>query len=316
MDIDSAPPWHRDEQRDVAVGLNPCSWLEGADLSVIGNLGCPDPYYWPSLQDWVESLHERFMDHQRIDTAQLRQRFVRLKCVACDRICDDGSSADGVDPPVALPCGHIIGFNCLQRYRAQLETTEDWEKLTCPWRGPTGDDPTSWSKACNTKMFYRCSHPTIFMRTPSLSEDFYLPDDFFIPRMEGRFMPHQCQRCSVKSLLMKWTRELRQEPGMERTFTSCSVYTVTLCPRSHRPLTTEISIDGVLDYEVTDWCLSRTYSRADFAQQKTWELSRFLEMTPTLHSHRDYPTRFVPDIRLYGPCRKIIPVSDQKRHSV
>ncbi|KAI5461647.1 hypothetical protein BGZ63DRAFT_386298 [Mariannaea sp. PMI_226] len=195
----------------------PCPWLTEEDLNLIGHLGLPDPYHWGNLQTWVERVLQAY--HAQIsDSRVVRQRFIRTKCVRCKRLCEDADLESIIDPPVALPCGHIMGWTCYAEFVDNYTAGEGSGE--CPWKGPTGEEPPEWSPACGERIIYVCEHPAMFARIPAPSREFYLPQQFFIP--PDGFMPSNCRRCTVHNLLAQWTREVRRNGAGSDVFVCCS----------------------------------------------------------------------------------------------
>ncbi|KPM38838.1 hypothetical protein AK830_g7745 [Neonectria ditissima] len=193
-----------------------CPWLTREDLDLIGDLGLPDLYHWGNLQTWTERFLQKY--HARISDARaIRHRFIRTKCIACKHLCEDADLNTIVDPPVALPCGHIMGWTCYADLCDAYEVGES--SPTCPWRGPAPHEPSTWSAACDQRIIYDCDHPDIFARVPSPTEDFYLPQAFFTPA--GGYVTTLCRRCSVRELLVQWTQEARQKDENARVFAAC-----------------------------------------------------------------------------------------------
>ncbi|KAK7408593.1 hypothetical protein QQX98_009241 [Neonectria punicea] len=193
-----------------------CPWLTREDLELIGDLGLPDMYHWGNLQIWTERFLQKY--YARISDARaIRHRFIRTKCIACRHLCEAPDLNTIVDPPVALPCGHIMGWTCYADLCDNYVAGEG--PLTCPWDGPAAHEPATWSGACDQRIVYDCDHPDIFARIPSPTEEFFLPQGFFTP--VGGFMTSRCRRCTVKDLLVQWTAEARQKEENALVFAAC-----------------------------------------------------------------------------------------------
>ena len=263
-------------------GINPCPWIAERDMDYIKDLGYQDPYYWPNLQDWTESLVDRFFG-RCIDMGVIRQRFIRPKCVACGQLCQDGNPLTEIDQPVALPCGHIVGLNCLTNLCENFTTGEGgFETWSCPWKGPGEDEPPTWSERCGLRMFHLCGHPMIYMRLPKLDEDFYLPEDFFIHHFNG-YVPRDCRRCSIKNQLTNWTQAARDKFGMKQVFATCS------------------GIDGLLPGELRTWGSHPQRALQRYAMAKSRQMEEFLTSTPTpLEAYGARPVR--SQVIFLSPC--------------
>ncbi|KAF7552586.1 hypothetical protein G7Z17_g4208 [Cylindrodendrum hubeiense] len=194
-----------------------CPWLSEEDLELIGDLGLPDPYHWGNLQIWTERLLQKYC--ARIsDSRVVRHRFIRTRCILCRHLCEDTGLGSIIDPPVALPCGHIMGWSCYADFCDNY--TMGKIPLTCPWNGPQQGDPASWSPACNERIVHDCEHTAIFARIPPPTEEFYIPQGFFMP-VDG-LVTAKCRRCTIKKLLVRWTREVRQDGEFPHAFAACS----------------------------------------------------------------------------------------------
>lgn len=200
---------------DAAQAL--CPWLTEEDYKLIKDLSLPDPYHWNNMQTWIEQVLKKFHG-RRSDSSTVRQRFIRTKCVACRHFCEDVDVENVVDPPVALPCGHVMGWTCYSEFVDSFVAGEGSGK--CPWDGPRDDEPQTWSRACGESVIYTCPHPFMFARIPPFGHEFYLPAGFFI-RQEGH-MPDKCRECMIKHLLMRWTRELWKERGRSNVVVYCA----------------------------------------------------------------------------------------------
>ncbi|KAH6987938.1 hypothetical protein BKA56DRAFT_669532 [Ilyonectria sp. MPI-CAGE-AT-0026] len=195
-------------------------WLNDEDLQLIGDLGLPDPYHWGNLQVWTERFLQKY--HARIsDSRTVRHRFIRTRCISCRRLCEGADLGTIIDPAVALPCGHIMGWSCYADFCDSYSMGVG--HLVCPWNGPGPDDPANWSPACDERIVYDCEHSSIFARIPPPTEEFYIPQGFFTPA--GGFVTTNCRRCTIKELLVQWTREVRQDEAFPDAFAaSCGMH--------------------------------------------------------------------------------------------
>ncbi|KAM5344812.1 hypothetical protein ACJ41O_010674 [Fusarium nematophilum] len=182
-----------------------CPWLNDEDMNLIGDLGLPDPYDWHHMQQWAIRLIDKY-DGVSSDTPFVRQRFIRPRCVACTIPCEGENFEHVIDPPVAMPCGHILGYSC---YSYLLD---DYNEGNGSHICPLPD--------CNERIFYVCGHDLTAAHLPHPGAPFYLPPSFFIPN--GGYMPKKCRRCSIQDWVDRWTEEVRRDDKHKNVWVTCS----------------------------------------------------------------------------------------------
>lgn len=258
-------------------GINPNPWIAAYDKRYVSVLGYQDPFHYVKLQDWMELLREKFL-LQNESEFSIRRRFVKPRCVGCGHFCNrDGPCPD---MPLALPCGHIIGYNCLSNLYQRFLDHNMLAYAHCPWRGPGPDGPPTWSPACTTRIFHRCPHPLMYLELPPATEAFYLPDSFFCSRING-YMPKECRRCSVATHLKEMTREIRGKYRQDSTFASCS------------------GIDGLLEGERRVLQARPKIGLEEHAAGASDLIKDFLDHTPSV-PEPGRPLR--PEVHFLKPC--------------
>ncbi|KAH6893070.1 hypothetical protein B0T10DRAFT_457185 [Thelonectria olida] len=235
-----------------------CPWMTEEDFNLIRDLGLPDPYHWPSMQLWTDNVLRKF-HARRSDSNTVRQRFIRTKCVLCRSFCEDMNPEVTIDPAVALPCGHVMGWTCYGEFVRNFEAGEGSGK--CPWDGPRGDEPTEWSFTCDERILYACEHPEMYARIPSFGYDFYLPEEFFITR--DCTMDDSCRRCIIRRYLVRWTREMRDEKQNKNIVLWCA------------------GVNGLTDEECVNLRLARSPNFEASCPNLTELMSELFKTTPT-----------------------------------
>ncbi|KAF7559277.1 hypothetical protein G7046_g4878 [Stylonectria norvegica] len=193
-----------------------CPWLTEEDLSLIGDLGLPDPYHWGNLQHWARRVLIKYSATLN-DATTVRQRFIRLKCVCCRKLCEDKDPMTPIDDPVVFPCGHIMGKTCYDNFCYRFRMGEI--PPTCPWPGPLEDEPREWSPACTDRIVFECDHTSIAAYAPDIFARFHIPINFFTSPLGG--MSVLCRRCTVHEALCTFTRDARKDGRFPLVWAAC-----------------------------------------------------------------------------------------------
>ncbi|KAH7165711.1 hypothetical protein EDB81DRAFT_878078 [Dactylonectria macrodidyma] len=235
-----------------------CPWLSPQDLVLIGDLGLPDPFHWGNMIEWTETFLLKY-DAGLEDTRTVRHRFIRARCILCGDLCEGKDMNTIIDPPVALPCGHIMGWTCYAEFSENyLEMDGTYE---CPWNGPRIGDPDTWSPVCEERIVHDCAHSSIFARIPPPTEEFYLPPGFFTPA--NGFVTAKCRKCTVDDLLLRWTHEAREDGQFPYAFATCG--------RRH----------GLLEGEIPGYGPLVEHGLQDDAELRSQLLEELFGSTPT-----------------------------------
>ena len=262
-----------------------CPWIRPADRLLVNLAGYHDPFYWPTMQEWVEQIVLWIIktgsdpsfthpEHASINLSAVRQRFVRFRCVACKNYCENFDPLTAFQPAVALPCGHIMDAACYSLFLTRFREGE--VSYECPWRGPSKGEPVDWTPECGKRIVYDCNHPSMCITLPAMDESLcYVPEEVFVP--SDGFIPNNCRRCEIKNILVTWTKDARRVSG------SPKIFAVFAYPPSFREETRipGLPIDGLLEGEFRVWGTHPMQHTQQIQAQRTLTIERFLEKTPT-----------------------------------